>query len=73
MKGSLEKLDLDFSHYDEKFHYLHPEFKSENRIDYWTGYYSNRPTLKALIYKMFNFYHNCVTFTNLIQMYFDDG
>lgn len=39
-------IEADFSHYDENFHILHPEFTGRNRIDYWTGYFSNRPILK---------------------------
>lgn len=43
----LPLIEADFSHYEEYFHILHPEFNGKNRIDYWTGYYSNRPSLKS--------------------------
>lgn len=46
----------DFSHYDEQFNLLHPEFKGTDRIDYWTGYYSNRPSLKTQIYRAFSYF-----------------
>lgn len=65
--GDLElpEIEADFSHYDEHFHNLHPEFVGENRIDYWTGYYSNRPLLKYSIYKSFNNYFHAMNFLNL--------
>ena len=63
--NSISKKDIDFTHYDEIFHYLHYEFDGKNRIDYWTGFYSNRPALKALIFKTFNYYFNTITFANL--------
>ena len=61
--------DPDFSHYDEHFHILHPEFKGRDRIDYWTGYYSNRPALKSLIYRAFSSFHSTETLTNLAHLY----
>jgi len=61
----LPEIDIDFSLYDEEFHLLHPEFPGRSRIDYWSGYYSNRPSLKAAITKAFNSYFNALTFLNL--------
>ena len=55
----------DFSHYDERFKILHPSFEGPDRIDYWTGYYHNRPSLKSLIYRAFQNLHLATTFTNL--------
>ena len=59
----------DFSHYDEHFHLLHPDFEGRDRIDYWTGYYSNRPGLKSLIYRSFHHFHLSETFANLAQLH----
>lgn len=59
----------DFSHYDEHFHLLHPEFKGLDRVDYWTGYYSNRPSLKTLIYRAFSYYHSASTFSLLSHLH----
>ncbi|CDW87606.1 alpha-mannosidase 2 [Stylonychia lemnae] len=72
--GSLElpEIETDFSLYDEKFHKLHPDFQGKNRVDYWSGYYSNRPALKFAISKAFNFYFNSMTFLNLAQMLIDN-
>ena len=61
-------IEADFSHYDEVFAYLHPEFKSTSKIDYWTGYYNNRPTLKQLIYKTFNLFQVTLTFINMFTL-----
>jgi len=59
----------DFSHYDEHFHLLHPEFKGLDRVDYWTGYYSNCPSLKTLIYRAFSYYQAASTFSLLSHLH----
>jgi hypothetical protein len=52
---SLSQYSFDFSQYDEKSRYLNPElFRSMHGIDYWTGYYSNRASHKALIKRSFH-------------------
>jgi len=61
-------INPDYSQYDEKFHYLHKEFKGVDRVDYWAGYYSNRPAFKSLIYQAFNHFHVTETFINLALM-----
>ena len=58
-------VDVDFSHYDENIRYLHSYFKGVDKVDYWTGYYSNRPSLKSTIYRAFNFYKTASIFTHL--------
>lgn len=58
----------DISHYDEHFHILHPEFEGKDRIDYWTGYFSNRPALKSLIYRSFSYFHAAETFSSLTHL-----
>eukprot|EP00347_Sterkiella_histriomuscorum_P022331 403330858 len=71
--GELELpyIQQDFSHYDEQFHILHPEFNGRQRIDYWTGYYSNRPVLKQTIYQAFNSFFHAQNFMNLGQLIID--
>lgn len=61
--------EADFSHYDELFHILHTDFPGRDRLDYWTGYYSNRPSLKALIFKAHNYLHTAQVFGNLAQFH----
>ena len=70
-KKTLVTYQTDFSHYDEVYKYLHPEYPSFDKIDYWTGYYSNRPTFKNLICKGFQVVFNTMTFTNLAQAIID--
>ncbi len=61
--------DPDFSHYDENIKELHSYFKGKDKIDYWTGYYSNRPSLKSMIYRSFNYYSTAQIFNNLALVY----
>ena len=46
-------MDIDFTTYDERVVYLNPD-SAPDQVDYWTGYYSNLPFHKQLIYDAFN-------------------
>jgi len=54
--SDLPTLSTDFSHYDERTILLHPDLSHKDRIDYWTGYFDNLPSLKHLITTAFDTY-----------------
>ena len=67
-KTRLQKYSFDFGQYDENTRHLDSErFKSMHRIDYWTGYHSNRGAHKALIKRNFNWLEVTKNFINLFE------
>jgi len=68
-KTTLRKYPFDFGQYDENTRHLDSErFKSMHRIDYWTGYHSNRGAHKALIKRNCNWLEITSNFINLFEI-----
>ena len=63
---ALHNYDFDLMMYDENCNSLDPkQFRSVHRIDYWSGYYSNKGSHKALIKAGF---HKWMVARNLLEL-----
>lgn len=65
-RTKLHRYSFDFMLYDENTNYMNNKaFRSVHRIDYWSGYYSNKGQHKALIKSAF---HKWMVTQNLYEL-----
>jgi hypothetical protein len=62
----LKTYTYDFLNYDERLKYLHP-FESEDKIDYWVGYYFTRPYFKKRINEAFHAFRSLAILTTFVK------